>query len=132
LNPGGDLLSRLREKTEATMKASASYAMAIALLALAGNACADARSDYYQRAAARDMAAFHALDVNHDGVVEHDEIIGDNDLGPRFRDIDRNGDGVATAAEAATYVRDRYGVDEPGADEASMATYHVAEGAPAK
>ena len=63
------------------MKAFASYAMALALLTITGYACADARSDYYQRAAADDQAAFHALDVNHDGVVERDEIVGDNDFG---------------------------------------------------
>lgn len=114
------------------MKASACYAMAFALAAMAGYAHADPRSDYYQRAAARDNAAFHSLDINHDGVLEHDEIIGDNDFGPRFRDIDRNGDGVVTQPELAVYVKDRYGIEEPSADKASMATYHVPEAGPPK
>lgn len=107
------------------MKAAASYVMALALLGLAGYAHADARSDYYQRAAARDRDAFEALDINHDGVVERSEIAGDNDFGPRFRDMDRNGDGVVTKDELALYIRDHYGVDEPGAAQATMATAHV-------
>jgi hypothetical protein len=125
LNPGGDLMSRLRNDKERAMRAAASYAMALVLLAVAGYANADARSDYYQRAAARDTAAFHALDINHDGVVERSEIVGDNDFGPRFHDMDRNGDGIVTEAELALYIRDHYGVDEPAAARASMATEHV-------
>ena len=113
------------------MKAWPSYATALALLAIAVYAFAAARSDYYPRAAARDMAAFHALDINHDGAVEYDEILGDNDFGPRFRDIDRNGDGIVTGPEIATYIRDRYGVDEP-AGKASMATEHIASAAASK
>jgi Ca2+-binding EF-hand superfamily protein len=99
--------------------------MAMVLLALTGNVRADLRSDYYQRAATRDRDAFQALDINRDGVVERAETVGDNDFGPRFRDMDRNGDGVVTRDELALYIRDHYGVDEPGASRASMATAHV-------
>ena len=116
------------------MRAVASYAIAIAvaLLGLCGYAQADARSDYFQRAAAHDVAAFHALDVNHDGLVEHSEIAGDNDFGPRFRDMDRNGDGIVTEAELALYIRDHYGVDEPAAAQATMATAHVGDTTPSR
>jgi len=109
------------------MKATASYAMALALLAFAGYACADARSDYYQRAAARDTDAFHALDVNHDGVVEQSEIVGDNDFGPRFKDMDRNHDGVVTQAELALYIQQQYGIDSASAGKASMITQHMTD-----
>jgi len=104
--------------------------MAMVLLAVAGNVRADLRSDYYQRAATRDRDAFQALDINHDGVVERPEIVGDNDFGPRFRDMDRNGDGVVTRDELALYIRDHYGIDEPGAAQASMTTAHVDQPAP--
>jgi len=93
------------------MKAAASYGIAIVLLAMTGSAQADLRSDYYQRAATRDRDAFQTLDVNHDGVVERAEIAGDNDFGPRFGDMDRNGDGVVTKEELALYIRDHYGID---------------------
>ena len=112
------------------MKAFASYAMALALLTITGYACADARSDYYQRAAADDQAAFHALDVNHDGVVERDEIVGDNDFGSRFVDMDRNRDGILTQPELALYIGQQYGIDVGSADKASMVTQHVAEASP--
>ena len=111
------------------MKAAGSYAMAMVLLAMAGNVRADLRSDYYQRAATRDRDAFQALDINHDGVVERAEVVGDNDFGPRFGDMDRNGDGVVTRDELALYIRDHYGIDEPGAAQASMATAHVDQSA---
>ncbi|HEX6794399.1 MAG TPA: EF-hand domain-containing protein [Casimicrobiaceae bacterium] len=108
------------------MKATASYAMALALLAIAGYASADPRSDYYQRAATRDTDAFHALDVNHDGVVEQSEIVGDNDFGPRFNDMDRNHDGVVTEAELAVYIQEHYGIAMASAGKASMVTHHIA------
>ena len=114
------------------MKAAGSCATALVLLALAGTVRADLRSDYYQRAAARDRDAFQALDINPDGVVERGEIVGDNDFGPRFRDMDRNGDGVVTRDELALYIRDHYGVDAPGATQATMATAHVDREAPAQ
>jgi len=113
------------------MKAFASYAMALALLAITGSACADARSDYYQRAAARDKAAFQALDTNHDGTITRDEIVGDNDFGPRFVDMDRNRDQVVTQPEFALYLQQTYGIDEPDAAKASMVTQHVAATPPA-
>ena len=112
------------------MKLTASYAIAFALFGLAGYAHADARSDYYQRAAQRDTAAFHALDINHDGVVERNEITGDNDFGPRFGDMDRNGDGVVTEPELDVYMREHYGVDAPSANQASMVVRHPAAAGP--
>lgn len=109
------------------MNAAASYGIALLLLSTAGYAQADLRTDYYQRAATRDRDAFQALDINHDGVVEHSEIAGDNDFGPRFGDMDRNGDGVVTNDELALYIRDHYGIDEAGAAQATMATEHIGD-----
>ena len=100
---------------------AASYATALALLALAGYVHADGRSEYDQRAASRDLAAFQALDINHDGVLERSEVAGDNAFAARFSDMDRNGDGMVTQGELALYVRSRYGVDVPGATSATMA-----------
>jgi hypothetical protein len=114
------------------MKKSASYAMALALLAMTGYAYADARSDYYQRRAADDQAAFHALDSNRDGVVERDEIVGDNDCGPRFVDMDRNRDGVVTQPELALYIGQQYGIEVASAEKPSMVTQPVAESSPPK
>jgi len=114
------------------MKASASYAMALVLLAITGYAYADGRSAYYQRAAADDNAAFHALDTNRDGMIERDEIVGDNNFGPRFVDMDRNRDNVVTQPELALYIENTYGIDQPSAAKASMATQHVAAATPAK
>ena len=109
------------------MKAAASYGICMLLLSMAGYAQADLRTDYYQRAATRDRDAFQALDVNHDGVVERSEIAGDNDFGPRFGDMDRNGDGVVTKDELALYIRDHYGIDEGAASQATMATEHIGD-----
>ena len=109
------------------MKAVASYGIAVLLLSMAGHAQADLRTDYYQRAATRDRDAFQALDINHDGVVERGEIAGDNDFGPRFGDMDRNGDGVVTKDELALYIHDHYGIDEAGGAQATMATEHIGD-----
>jgi hypothetical protein len=94
------------------MIASRYYLPALALFALCTGARADARADYYQRAAARDTAAFHALDTNQDGVVTHQEIAGDNDFGPRFNDMDINRDGVVTLEELQRYVQQHFGIAE--------------------
>lgn len=109
------------------MKAVACYGIAMLLLSMAGYAQADLRTDYYQRSATGDLDAFQALDVNHDGVVERSEIAGDNDFGPRFGDMDRNGDGVVTKDELALYIRDHYGIDEGAASQATMATEHIGD-----
>jgi len=109
------------------MKAVASYGIAMLLLSMTGYAQADLRTDYYQRAATRDRDAFHALDINRDGVVERGEIAGDNDFGPRFGDMDRNGDGVVTKDELALYIRDHYRIVEAGATQATMATEHIGD-----
>ncbi len=114
------------------MKTLASCAAGAALVLLAGYASADARSDYYQRAAESDTAAFQALDINHDGVVEQSEAAGDVDFGARFSDMDRNGDRVVTEPELAVYVGDRYGVQIASAAKATMVTRHIAEAEPAK
>ena len=95
-------------------------ACVVALVATA--ASADERTAYYQRAAKRDMEAFHALDVNRDGFVTRDEIRGDNDFGPRFDDMDINRDNVVTLAELERYIRLHYGIDEPGETKASAIT----------
>lgn len=94
------------------MKVSGYYLLALVLFALCTGARADARSDYYQRAAARDMAAFHVLDTNQDGLITPTEIAGDNDFGPRFADMDINRDGVVTLEELQRYIREHYGVNE--------------------
>jgi hypothetical protein len=105
------------------MKALAYYPLAFALLAVASGAHADARTDYYQRAAARDTASFHALDVDHDGRLTHAEIMGDIDFGPRFVDMDINRDGFVTQEELQRYIREHYGIgDVPAATPPGSAT----------
>ncbi|MDQ2917230.1 MAG: EF-hand domain-containing protein [Pseudomonadota bacterium] len=86
------------------------YAFALALLTLSTAAGADARSDYYQRAATRDMASFHAFDSNHDNTVTRTDIGGDVDFGPRFNDMDINRDGIVTLEEMQRYIQQQYGV----------------------
>jgi hypothetical protein len=108
------------------MKASRSGVLA-ALLAVSALASADERSDYYQRVAARDLASFHALDVNQRGFVTRDDIVGDNDFGPRFTDMDINRDGVVTLEELARYVRLNYGVEIPADGKATAVTQHVGD-----
>lgn len=96
------------------MRHSIRYALALAILALATSAGADPRSDYYQRAAAQDMASFHALDVNHDNMLTRSEIEGDLGFGPRFDDVDINRDGIVTPEEMQRYIEQHYGVPAPG------------------
>lgn len=107
------------------MRTAACYAAALVLLAAASIANADPRSDYYQRAAARDEATFRALDVNNRGYVTHQEAAGDNDFTARFRDMDMNGDGVITRAELARYISEHYGIDIPDAGKPTAVTQHV-------
>ena len=118
------------------MKAWGCYALGVVMLALGSGAAADERSAYYQRRAELDLAAFKALDVNHDGVVTRDEIRGDNDFGPRFDDMDVNRDNVVTQAELDRYIKMHYGIDEPGATKVSAIARHpndaAAEAAVAK
>ena len=111
------------------MNASRSLVLA-ALLAASTLASADERSDYYQRVAARDLASFHELDVDHRGFLTRAEIVGDNDFGPRFTDMDINRDGVVTLEELARYIRLNYGVDIPADGKTTSVTQHV-EGKPA-
>lgn len=95
------------------MRQSIRYGLALAILTLATSAAADPRSDYYQRAAAQDMASFHALDINHDNVLTRSEIVGDNNFGPRFDDVDINRDGIVTPEEMQRYIEQHYGVPAP-------------------
>jgi hypothetical protein len=111
------------------MKASLSLVLA-ALLAASTLASADERSDYYQRVAARDLAAFHELDVDRRGFVTRQDVVGDNNFGPRFTDMDINRDGVVTLEELARYIRLNYGVEIPADGKATAVTQHV-EGKPA-
>ena len=71
---------------------------------------ADARTEYYQRAAERDASLFHALDLDGNGTLTRLETQGDLDLGPRFDDMDINRDGIVTADELQRYVEQQYGV----------------------
>jgi hypothetical protein len=98
--------------------------LACVLVALATSASADERTAYYQRAAQRDMDAFHALDRNGDGLVTRDAIRGDNNFGPRFDDMDVNRDNVVTQAELARYIKMHYGIDEPGETKVSAIARH--------
>ena len=98
--------------------------LACVLVTIATTASADERTAYYQRAAQRDMDAFHALDRNGDGFVTRDEIRGDNDFGPRFDDMDINRDNVVTLAELERYIRLHYGIDEPGETKVSAVARH--------
>jgi hypothetical protein len=72
---------------------------------------ADARTDYYQRAAERDVATFRALDTDHHGSVTRQQVVGDLDFGPRFTDMDINRDNVVTFDELSRYIRLQYGVE---------------------
>ena len=91
------------------MKRSRCYAVAsLALLTPVAAIAADARTDYYQRAADGDLATFRALDA-----VTRSETQGDLDFGPRFDDMDSNRDGVVTQDELRRYIEQRYGVTMP-------------------
>lgn len=85
------------------------------LLAMASlSAAADDRADYNRRAAARDMAAFHQLDLNGDGRLAREEVQGDLDFGPRFDAIDINRDGIVTPEEMQRYIEQTYQVRASG------------------
>ena len=84
--------------------------MLAALLATAGSAGADDRSDYNHRAAARDLALFQALDRNADGTVTRMEAQGDVNFLPRFDDMEVDMDGVITVVELHRYLEHQYGV----------------------
>jgi hypothetical protein len=88
-------------------------APALMLLAPCIAAGADARTEYYERAAAHDAALFRALDLDHDGSVTRLETQGDLDFGPRFNDMDINRDGVVTLEELQRYIAQHYGVQAP-------------------
>jgi len=97
------------------MKQPIRCAFAMMLLTQSALAAADARSDYYQRRAATDMASFRALDTDHDNRLTRAEVEGDNDFAPRFNDMDINRDGVVTQEEMQRYIEQHYEVSAPGA-----------------
>lgn len=74
---------------------------------------ADAASDYYRRAADRDIAEFRALDRNTDGRLTRAEVQGTIDVEARFNDIDTNRDDVITFDELARYIVLQYRVAPP-------------------
>jgi len=80
------------------------------LVFAAGALWADDRTDYNQRAAARDAALFQSLDRNANGELTREESKGDLDLGPRFDDMDINRDAIVTREELQRYIAQRYGV----------------------
>ncbi|MGE5170371.1 MAG: hypothetical protein ACM3JC_08365 [Rudaea sp.] len=88
-------------------------ACAVALLAASSAVQADARTDYYERAAKRDLAEFAALDGDRSGSLTRTEVMGDNDFSARFDDIDVNRDGIVTREEMQRYIRQHYGVEPP-------------------
>jgi Ca2+-binding EF-hand superfamily protein len=95
------------------MKPWGYYACAVALLTASSVVRADARTDYYERAAKRDMAEFAALDRDRSGSLTRTDVMGDNDFSPRFNDIDTNRDGIVTREEMQRYIRQHYGVEPP-------------------
>ena len=92
------------------MKLFRPIAWMLMLAAPAAAFAADARTEYYQRAAERDASLFHALDLDGNGALTRLETQGDLDLGPRFDDMDINRDGVVSLAELQRYIEQRYGV----------------------
>lgn len=82
----------------------------VLLMACAVSAGADDRSDYNRRAAARDLALFHSLDLDADGAVTRLEARGDINFLPRFDDMEVDMDGVVTTAELHRYLEQQYGI----------------------
>ena len=92
------------------MKSFGYYALALVLLASDAAIGADARTEYYQRAAQHDVTLFRALDVDQNNVVTRAETQGDLDFVPRFNDMDINRDGIVTFDELQRYIAQHYGV----------------------
>jgi Ca2+-binding EF-hand superfamily protein len=95
------------------MKPCAWWVLGLALLAPGSAMSADPRTEYYQRAAERDVNSFRALDLDKDGAVTRVETEGDVDFAPRFNDMDINRDGVVTMQELQRYIEFHYGVAPP-------------------
>ena len=82
----------------------------VLLLACAMSAGADDKTEYNRRAAAADLALFHSLDRNADGVVTRLEARGDVNFRPRFNAMEADMDGVITTAELQRYLERQYGM----------------------
>jgi len=80
------------------------------LMLVAAPAGAGDREDYNRRAAAADVAVFHALDRDGDGLVTREEAQGEVDFVARFDDIDIGRDGAISVSELRRYVEARYEV----------------------
>jgi hypothetical protein len=70
----------------------------------------DDEARYNQRAAQTDLSLFLAMDHGGKGRLDKNDTRGDLNLGPRFDDIDVNGDGIITLKEMQTYIKKTYGV----------------------
>jgi Ca2+-binding EF-hand superfamily protein len=92
----------------------------VLLLAAASFAAADDRETYNRRAAETDLAAFRQLDLNRDGVLTHEEVRPDLNFGPRFGDIDIDGNGAITREELRRYIERTYGVVVTGNNQLVM------------
>ncbi|MGQ0750968.1 MAG: hypothetical protein ACT4PS_10580 [Betaproteobacteria bacterium] len=82
----------------AAMNPISIYTLSVLLLfsASIAIAAADDLTVYNERASTRVAVLFQSLDRNADGVVTREESHGDLDFGPRFADMDVNGDGRVT------------------------------------
>ena len=92
------------------MKAGLVLVAFLLLPAFPWAAAADDRTAYNQRRADTEMATFHRLDRNRDGVLTREEARGDVYFEPIFNDIDINRDGVITREEMRRYIERTYGV----------------------
>lgn len=70
-------------------------------------------ASYKQRAARTDLALFLELDRAGKGLLTREDVRGDLNLGPRFDDIDTNGDEIVTLRELHAYIEKTYGVTPP-------------------
>ena len=91
-----------------SMKSVYLAAALVLIAAFAADAGADDKSEYNQRAAARDWALFQSLDRNTDGAVTRLEAEGDINFLPRFSDMEVDMDGVVTTVEMQRYLEQQY------------------------
>src|SRR5690349_2141146 len=88
---------------------AALFAIGVALALPAGDAVAQDKAAYDQRAIARFEQQFAALDKNHKDEVSRSEAQGNIDFTVAFDDMDINRDGVVTKAELDRFLALRYG-----------------------